>query len=35
VEPILGKESTGKLSGLVRSTGTWPDVRAITAITRP
>ena len=35
VEPILGKESTGKLSGLVRSTATCPDVRAITAITRP
>lgn len=35
VEPILGKESTGKLSGLVQSTATWPDVRAIAAITRP
>lgn len=35
VEPILGKESTAKLSGLVQSTATWPDVRSITAITRP
>jgi len=35
VDPILGKEVTAKLSGLVLSIASCPDVRAMTALTRP
>jgi 2-methylcitrate dehydratase PrpD len=35
VEPVLGKEGTAKLSGLVLSIATCPDVRAMTALSRP
>jgi len=35
VEPILGKERAAQLSSLAQSATACPDVRVMTALTRP